>query len=83
MWILTPGKETVPVLLMIMAIGSQVHPNILNLPFSLAIGLRVITRGETDGDVEVLEKSLPDPGDKLGCPVRHNIYWQTVVAKLS
>lgn len=39
MCILSPGEETVPAMMMVLAVRSQVSPDVLNLVLSLAFGL--------------------------------------------
>lgn len=44
MGMLDPVKETVPAVLLLVAVGTQVSLDLLDLALSLSIGLRVITR---------------------------------------
>ncbi len=73
--ILGPREEAVPAVLVVMTVGPEISPNLLNLSLSLAISLGVIPRGDADGDMEELEESLPDTGYKLWSTVRDNIFW--------
>ncbi len=41
--ILGPREETVPAVLVVMTVGPEISPNLLNLPLSLAVSLGVIT----------------------------------------
>ncbi len=46
--ILGPGKETVPAVLVVIAVGPEVPPYLLYLPLSLAVGLWVKSGGEAN-----------------------------------
>ncbi len=48
--ILGPGKETVPTVLVVIAVGQDIPLNFLNLPLSLAIGLGVVSGGQAYRD---------------------------------
>lgn len=41
----------------------------------------MITRGEIDVNVEVLEEGRPYSGSKLGTSVRHDVYGQSIIAE--
>ncbi len=48
--ILVPGKETVPAVLVVIAVGLEIPPNFLYLLLSLAVGLGVVSGGQADRD---------------------------------
>lgn len=52
--------------------------NLLVEVFKLTIGLRVISRHESDVDVEVLTEGFPYPECKLGTPVGENVFQEAV-----
>lgn len=67
--ILGPCEVTMPVMLMVVKICPQVPTNVLDLTFDLTVRLWVVTRGQVDRDLEMLEKCLPYLRDELRAPV--------------
>ncbi len=57
MGVLSPWKEAVPAVLVLVAETPKIHPNVLDLPLSLAVGLWMISGCETSETPRRLKKA--------------------------
>lgn len=72
--ILGPQEEAVSTVLVVITVGPEISPYLLDLLLSLAIGLGVISREEVDGDVEEFEEGCLYLGCELGPMVKENLF---------
>jgi len=59
--VLCPEKEPAPVFLVLVAIGAEMLSNLLHLPLSMSVYLRVVSRRLADSNPEESEEGLPNP----------------------
>jgi len=72
------GEEFGPIVLLVIAIDSNVLFQGLICLFSLSIGFRVITRGEMELHIQSCSERPEEVGYKLGASVRSNVRWNTM-----
>ncbi len=76
--VLCPQEEATPVLLIMMTIGTQKSCKLLVQSLYLTIRLWVVSRGETDVNVEVLAECGPNSGSELRATIRDNVLRESV-----
>jgi hypothetical protein len=79
--VISPGEELAPAVLVLVVIGPQVPSNLLDLPLSLAVTLRVVSRRQADRNPEEPEERFPHSRDELWTSVRHNVFGDAEVSK--
>ncbi len=63
--ILGPRKVLAPAVLVVMTVGPEVAPDLLDLPLSLAIHLQVVSGGQANRHSQQSEELAPYPGDEI------------------
>ena len=69
------GQPRGPVGLVIAGEAANVLDEGLASPFSLPVGLRMITGGEVCRDLEACHEILPEPGNELRASVGDDLGW--------
>jgi len=72
-------EEFGPIVLLIVAIDSNILFQDLIHLFSLFISFRMITRGEVEFHIQSCSERSEEVGYKLGASVRSNVRWNTML----
>ena len=71
-------KKTGPIVLLIVAIGTEILLESLVNTFSLSVAFRVVPGGEMELHVKEFSECPEEPGDKLRATIRRNMRGNTV-----